>query len=474
MWLIRKQHVQRALIFLKKHSDVYHDIVIDMSRLDFISGEEGHLSGNEVELDDMSTRDDDNAENADLGPATAQTLDPQTKSDYVGTFGYFDEGRTPEMNEESTLINDELQSAVRASPKKREMVMDWPAVSQLPVSEFGSKKIFCMAFPWLFPGGIGDVKDFPGDMGRWGSMLLHYEDGRFARDKVFCFYALNYITRHRNNSSGKWFIEKFHQNCPETLEDLKAEIEGGNTSFVNNLTFYSQRVKGSTPYWHGKRSELYTWINHHVDAGHGAPMFFITLSCAEFHWADVIRLIQERMKMARQDWTQCYVGSPKLAAILNDYSLVVQEYFQCRVEIWLNTVGKKIFDIKHYWCRYEFAPGRGQIHVHLLAIAGDQTIYNVCHEDLKHDRSGVQRTIRLANWMKESIRLTAEVSPGFDDMVVKPENSPSSRNFSDVADNESDMVKDGEELLKYCNSHQCSLFCMRKNGNKYVRSVILA
>ena len=468
VWIVRKSVIERALIFLKHHSDVYSDIVIDMSRLDFIDGEEGHLEGNEIEVEDMATRVDDNHTNADLGPAIAQTLTPQQQSDYVGAFGYLDEGRTTEMSDENKTINDELQAAVNSSSKRSEIVMDWPAVSKLPVSEFGSKKIFCMAFPWLFPGGIGDIKDFPGDMGKWGSMLLHYEDGRFARDKVFCFYALNYITRHRNNSSGKWFVEKFHSNCPETLADLKSEIANGNTSFVNNLTYYSQRVKGSTPCWHGKRSELYTWINHHVDSGNGAPMYFITLSCAEFQWVDIIRLIKDRMKMAHQDYSQCYVGSPKLASMLNDYCLVVQEYFQFRVETWLKTVGKKIFDIKHYWCRYEFAPGRGQIHVHLLAIAEDQSIYNVCHEDLKQDRSGVQRTIRLASWMKETIGLTAEVSSEFDDVKIEPENAPTAKRFSDIPDNDKAIHDDGENLLKFCMCHECSLFCMRKDGNRYV------
>jgi hypothetical protein len=53
---------------------------------------------------------------------------------------------------------------------------------------------------------------------------------------------------------------------------------------------------------------------------------------------------------------------------VDEYSIVIQEFFEKRVEIWLETVGHGVFDIKHYWLRYEFAPSRGQVHAHLLAI----------------------------------------------------------------------------------------------------------
>ena len=48
---------------------------------------------------------------------------------------------------------------------------------------------------------------------------------------------------------------------------------------------------------------------------------------------------------------------PMFLQTVNDFANVIQEYFQERVVSWLDTVGKAIFDIKHYWIRYEFAPG---------------------------------------------------------------------------------------------------------------------
>ena len=187
--------------------------------------------------------------------------------------------------------------------------------------------------------------------------MLRYKDNRFSRDKFFSFYALNYITRQSNSSRSNWFVNHFNNDGPESLDELKECIMEGDYRFINRITYINQQIKGSTPYWHKKRAELYSWINHHVQMGNGPPMFFITLSCAEHYWPDIIRLIKERMELACEDSSGCYAGSPKMSKILNDYSLVVQEFFQQRVDLWLKTVGKQVFGIEHYWVRYEFAPG---------------------------------------------------------------------------------------------------------------------
>jgi len=60
-----------------------------------------------------------------------------------------------------------------------------------------------LAFPWLFPGGIGDIKEsreYDIDIADWAQNLLFYKDGRFAKDNLWCFFVLNYIQRHRNKS----------------------------------------------------------------------------------------------------------------------------------------------------------------------------------------------------------------------------------------------------------------------------------
>lgn len=464
---VRKVKVLQALEFLKKHNPEYKDIEIDMSTLDWIEGEEGILEGKQIVTEEIVTKEDDAPCNADLGPIPKQTIEMNRCGDNVDSYGYIDCSGVGRLSKGNATINEKLQDAVLESDKKKKITLDWPAVKSAPVSEYGDKRIFALAFPWLFPGGEGDVmSDEEGKEAEWGKRMLFYEDGRFAKDKIFTFFAMNYIIRRRNSSSGKWFVDSWQNNCPETLEELLKDIDNGNTSFINSLTYYTKRVKGSSAYWLQKRSELYTWINHHVEAGHGAPTFFITLSCAEHFWPDVIDLIKERLELAGKDTAHCYIGSPKIPQLVNDYAVVVQEYFQERVKNWLHTVGKDAFGIEHYWVRYEFAPGRGQIHAHLLAITSSQSIHQLCHTEAQLPNGKQRRSEVLGQWAADSFGLTASVCEGFDDLKVDKTNTPVRIRFKDVGQDDDCRKKDVAMLMKHVQVHDCSEFCLRKSSDK--------
>ena len=236
--------------------------------------------------------------------------------------------------------------------------------------------------------------------------------------------------------------------------------------FVNHLTYWNERTKGSNPHWFKKRSEVHAWINEHMQLNNGPPTYFITLSCAEYFWPDVIELLKQRMSMAGLDTSMVYVGSPKLIQLVNDYTIVIQEYFQKRVETWLQTVGKKIFSIKHYWVRYEFAPGRGQIHAHLLAIPDNHDIFVSCHRLLKDQDGQEARAKCMAKWAQSTFGLTASVSEGFDDQSTEDCSAHVQMRFLDVGDDLESQLEDTQRLLCVCQQHKCSEFCMRKRNKK--------
>ena len=177
------------------------------------------------------------------------------------------------------------------------------------------------------------------------------------------------------------------------------------------------------------------------------------------------------MKLAGKQYADCHVGSPKLNQYLNDFTIVVQEYFQQRVELWLETVGKKIFDIKHYWVQYEFAPGRGQIHAHLLAITNDQRIYNLCYEEAKKDDtpSGLH-AVKMSEWMKKQVGLTATVEEGFNDLEVTNDNNPVSRHYTDIPTDPASEKEDIQRLMKFCMCHECSNFCLKSETGEAAKS----
>ena len=113
-----------------------------------------------------------------------------------------------------------------------------------------------MAFPWLYPGGNGDFvesRDIKVDCKEWAHHQLYLADGRFATDKIWCFYAMNYVERRRNQTQGRWFVEFFlHNETIPSLDDLKQKIEGGTTKFIQKMQYFSSTVPGSDAYWRGK------------------------------------------------------------------------------------------------------------------------------------------------------------------------------------------------------------------------------
>ena len=152
------------------------------------------------------------------------------------------------------------------------------------ISEYDpTQSVFCNSYPWLFPGGVGDLYDIvrgtkcPKERGRH---LLHYYDGRFLEDQMFSLFLFNSIERHENNKEGSFFFnsKRFLGKNPPTLDELKAKLMRGDDRYIQVLRYYAQTIKGSDNYWRVKQMELESWIQHHVSRGRGPPTFFITFS----------------------------------------------------------------------------------------------------------------------------------------------------------------------------------------------------
>jgi hypothetical protein len=241
-------------------------------------------------------------------------------------------------------------------------------------------------------------------VGDWAKNLVLHEDGRFAKDKMFGFYVLNYATWKKNQTSGGYFVDGFFKEGPKNLEDLKAKTHGGDTSWTDRMCCCSKLVQGSAGCWRSKRAELHSWMQHHVEAGHGPPTFFMTFSCAEHKWEDIKRLVVDRFECA---------GLPKpdpenisFVRLVNNHTLVVQEHFQQRIQLWLDAVGKNVFGIKHCWLRFEFAPSRGQTQAHMSCIHEDPNVSQECHR--LHANKTLQ-ALHLQDWAERSFGMTASL-----------------------------------------------------------------
>ena len=75
---------------------------------------------------------------------------------------------------------------------KKDVLIQFPRISTDPFSEYATvERIFPNAFPWLFPGGHGDLyvmNEKAVSIEKWIKKMIYYFDGRFAKDKMFCFF----------------------------------------------------------------------------------------------------------------------------------------------------------------------------------------------------------------------------------------------------------------------------------------------
>jgi len=191
---VNKYRVVAALCWLKKHNPLYNDIVIIEKNLSWIKGVSDELTDIVTIESNESNFLDDN----DKGPCEKQVFGPLDKvtNHDDKAFGCISGEKAQIVHDGDQLLAEEIRrkSNNRVIPR-----LNWPTCDIKPITEYSSTKILCLAFPWLLPGGVGDIKEtrnYEVDIGDWAQNLLFYKDGRFARDKLWSFFTLNYIQRH--------------------------------------------------------------------------------------------------------------------------------------------------------------------------------------------------------------------------------------------------------------------------------------
>ena len=185
-YMINKKRVMDALNWLKIHNIEYKKALND-----------GTLSINEQNLDWMEGKDEAELPNIitvntvaqegegerdfDRGPAEKQCLHPMEENNNEWeSSGIMTEEETPLVGAKDESIINSLKEADMENKMPKVLTMRWPQQETVPISEY-REKVFCNAFPWLFPGGIGDINEGTRensiDIGSWASNLLYYEDG---------------------------------------------------------------------------------------------------------------------------------------------------------------------------------------------------------------------------------------------------------------------------------------------------------
>lgn len=306
----------------------------------------------------------------------------------------------------------------------------------------------------------------------WARHLLNWKDGRFARSQLFTLYSYNTIQRHSNNTSGRHFVnsDRFIGENPPSLEELKESLRNKDDTFIKKLRYYSRNIRGSDNYWRAKTEDLETWIHHHVALGHGPPTFFITLSCAENWWPDLRRILVQ-LETKSGDLAHASLlasnnskeSSKAMSKSAKRYPGFVNNFFLKRASSFMDTVVKDALGIKHYWGRVEFAPGRGQIHLHILAIGRDKAYL----KDFYSAKSGAEKAKVIDDYARNKLNMTADLG-GFNEKKEyrafndRPLTSPLQSRYCEVTNDEQDQW----DLCQDCMLHHCNDYCLKCGRTK--------
>ena len=159
------------------------------------------------------------------------------------------------------------------------------------------------------------------------------------------------------------------QNYTYTIKSLIAKDEAFN--LMNTL-------KGTPAYWKRFQLEVLAMIKQL-----GLPTFFITLSCADLRWHELIEIIYKLNEgdiLANDDiHSMNYFDNTK---ILNSNPVLLARHFQYRVEVFFKEI---VSDVplgknKHYAIRVEFQV-KGTPHMHSLVCVTGAPILSTISED---------------------------------------------------------------------------------------------
>ena len=476
---VRRKVVHNALLYLRAHSAPYTDIEISQERLDHLP-EEGVLP--------MLKRVTFKPEAAnkhinDVGPAKDQI--DHGAEDVTTASGFLLPDRVD--NEEETVkavVRDVLGHDEGVSKDKRGMlIIPWPTRGDKPLSEFTTRHFFSMAFPTLFPCGLGDFVQNRSrtceSLAEWADHLLWYKDGRFARHPFFKFIVHNMINRHRALNKSNFIVKQKLGEDHYTVEELRKKIAAGDTAILKMIMHFTGDLRGTPQYWAQRHSELRALIDYQVYEKKGLPAFFATGSCAEFHWKPLRELLRKYIQLTGSlEQTGDLDNKNVMFKVLQENAHIVGHYFDLRTQSYFENVMKPVFGVTTYWYRQEFAKSRGMIHWHGLCWRNDMEPSKTLHQCLEGGFDNVEAAFPVSEWAETEYALTAIHPAGNDesgqprkDLWAPPEgiapappeeDNPLRKLYHEQCVDDEKTVEDHIRIVNRTHLHRCSDYCLRK------------
>ncbi|XP_066910247.1 uncharacterized protein [Clytia hemisphaerica] len=339
------------LNYLKDNNPLYQDIVIDVSNI----SDDETMVGNNTDVTNINTASNDNEEISDEGSRTqndTSVLELETTANPLDVF-------RSSANETTLMSHTPTETEI-----DNEILTLAPGQGKKPISILNDENCEMLAHPHLFPKGkFGfnvqrNVKLSPSKY--FNQRLLNYTQ-KFASDPDYIFFANSVIQQVSLTSQINVAMRKvaasnlnagmLSQNFKETVKQFIA----------NDKAFaFMSTVKGTPAYWKKFQQEVLAMVKQL-----GPPTFFLTLSCADLRWNELISIIY---KLKGQNVTNEFIENlsyHERCDLLNSNPVLVARHFQYRVEVFFKEIvlDGPLGKTTYYAIRVEFQV-RGSPHIH--------------------------------------------------------------------------------------------------------------
>ena len=328
---VRPDKVKQLLEYLREHNPLYRDIIIDIDNI------QPALISLNVDEENVEAEVPENSSLEDTENPLHEHRVPATETALISTI-------PSQLDEENLVIA--------------------PGEGKRPLSLLTDDHCEELAHPCLLPTGkfgykvqrdidLSPVKYF-------NQRLLNYKQ-IFASDPDYIFYAHSVLQQLRLTSNINIAMKKvggsqltagmLSQNFKEKVKEFVANDQG--YSFMNT-------IKGTPAYWKRFLQEVLAMVKHL-----GLPTFFLTLSCADLRWNELIKIIKNLEGHPMTDDEINELSYMERCEILNSNQVLVARHFQYRVETFFKiiVVDGPLGKVKYYAIRVEFQ-FRGSPHIH--------------------------------------------------------------------------------------------------------------
>ena len=233
-----------------------------------------------------------------------------------------------------------------------------------PLSILTDKHCEELAHPHLFPTGkFGykvDRKVPLSPIKYFNQRLLNYKQ-KFSSDPDYIFFAHSVTQQLNLNSRVNIAMQKV-KSGQLTAGMLSRNFKESVKSFVANDEAYSfmNTVKGTPAYWKRFLFEVLAMVKQL-----GLPTFFMTLSCADLRWNELVSIISKLNGLNLSDDDINGMDYFQRCEILNSNPVLLARHFQYRVEVFFTQIiiNGPLGKVKYHAIRVEFQ-FRGSPHIH--------------------------------------------------------------------------------------------------------------